>query len=395
MAHVEDRWEKVVSGRKVRTDRYGKGERWRARYLDPNGKERSRTFARKADAERFLATVETDKLRGSYLDPSAGRITVDDFYRDWSSRQIWETNTRLAMDLALRSSELGPMQLANLRRSHVESWVKRMDSKGLAAGTIKTRVNNVRSILRAAMRDQLIAANPADHVTLPRDRRREASMVLPRPEEVAAIMESAEPAFRAFVATAAFAGLRLGEIAGLQIRDIDFLRRSLEVRRQVQRSGRDAIEVRAPKYGSERVVYLADELLEVIAAHITNFRPGDDKTRWLFEASGGNPPHQNTVGHQWRLSCQRAKVTHLTLHDLRHFYASGLIADGCDVVTVQRALGHAKATTTLNTYAHLWPTAEDRTRKAAGGLFRQAVEALQAARKGDTGRSLNAATVRS
>lgn len=58
-----------------------------------------------------------------------------------------------------------------------------------------------------------------------------------------------------------------------------------------------------------------------------------------------------------------------TLHDLRHFYASGLIAAGCDVVTVQRALGHAKATTTLNTYAQLWPTAEDRTRKAAARII--------------------------
>jgi integrase len=59
----------------------------------------------------------------------------------------------------------------------------------------------------------------------------------------------------------------------------------------------------------------------------------------------------------------------MTLHDLRHFCASGLVAAGCDVVTVQRALGHAKATTTLNTYAHLWPSAEDRTRQAAGKLF--------------------------
>jgi hypothetical protein len=59
----------------------------------------------------------------------------------------------------------------------------------------------------------------------------------------------------------------------------------------------------------------------------------------------------------------------VTLHDLRHFYASGLIAAGCDVVTVQRTLGHAKATTTLNTYAHLCPTAEDRTRRAAADLL--------------------------
>ena len=59
----------------------------------------------------------------------------------------------------------------------------------------------------------------------------------------------------------------------------------------------------------------------------------------------------------------------MKLHDLRHFHASGLIASGCDVVTVQRALGHASATTTLNTYSHLWPTAEDRTRRAAEELL--------------------------
>jgi len=57
----------------------------------------------------------------------------------------------------------------------------------------------------------------------------------------------------------------------------------------------------------------------------------------------------------------------------RHYYASGLIAAGCDVVTVQRALGHGKATTTLGTYAHLWPTAEDRTRQAAGELMAAAL----------------------
>ncbi|SDE18326.1 tyrosine-type recombinase/integrase [Rhodococcus tukisamuensis] len=58
------------------------------------------------------------------------------------------------------------------------------------------------------------------------------------------------------------------------------------------------------------------------------------------------------------------------LHDLRHFYASGLIAAGCDVVTVQRALGHSSPTVTLNTYSHLQPDADDRTRRAGDELFR-------------------------
>ena len=155
----------------------------------------------------------------------------------------------------------------------------------------------------------------------------------------------------------------------LHVGDVDYLRRLLVVRRQVQRGRGGAVEVRPPKYGSERSVYLPDELLELLSRHVAAHRPGDKPSRWMFEATPGQPPHQNTVGHQWRQACVRAGVTGVTLHDLRHFYASGLIAAGCDVVTVQRALGHARATTTLNTYAHLWPTAEDRTRRAAGDLL--------------------------
>lgn len=168
-------------------------------------------------------------------------------------------------------------------------------------------------------------------------------MSIPAPEEVGQLMAVADERFQPFIALCTFAGLRLGEAAGVQLGDVDFLRKSLRVSRQVQRVNGGAIDVRPPKYGSERVVYLADSLV--------------------------NAPHQNTVGYWWRKTLRDAGLTGIKLHNLRHFYASGLIAAGCDVVTVQRSLGHAKATTTLNTYAHLWPTAEDRTRKAAESIM--------------------------
>ncbi|MEO7058886.1 MAG: tyrosine-type recombinase/integrase [Lapillicoccus sp.] len=71
---------------------------------------------------------------------------------------------------------------------------------------------------------------------------------------------------------------------------------------------------------------------------------------------------------RWRSTLAKAGVEGVRLHDLRHFFASGLIASGCDVVAVQRSLGHAKSTTTLTTYAHLWPTADDRVRDASARL---------------------------
>ncbi|HUH69784.1 MAG TPA: site-specific integrase, partial [Mycobacterium sp.] len=179
---------------------------------------------------------------------------------------------------------------------------------------------------------------------------------------------AAHPWFAPLVALCAFAGLRLGEAAGVQADDINWLRKTLTVSRQVQRGGGANVTVRGPKYGSERVVYLPDELVVTLAEHVRTYGvlPGG----WLFVGAHGNPPHQDTVRGEWLRTLRRADVTGVKMHDLRHFYASGLIAAGCDVVTVQRALGHASASTTLSTYSHLWPTAEDRTRGAAGQLMR-------------------------
>lgn len=344
---------------------------WRARYRDAAGKEHARHFTRRVDAQRWLDEVAAAVVTGMYVDPQAGKVTVASYYAEWSQRQVWESTTALAMDLAVRSATFADLPIGSVRRSHVERWVKSMTGAGLAPGTVRTRVNNVRAVLRAAARDRVIGTDPSAGVILPRRRRADAAMMLPTTVQVGALLEAADGPWRALLALAAFGGLRLGEAAATRVGDVDFLRRRLLVRRQVQRVSGGAVEIRPPKYGSERTVFLADGLAELLAEHVRLHCPGDDPTRWLFGAGRppyALPPHQNTVGHQWRRACRLAGVAGLKLHDLRHFYASGLIAAGCDVVTVQRALGHAKATTTLDTYAHLWPTAEDRTREAAQGL---------------------------
>ncbi|MFI5434782.1 tyrosine-type recombinase/integrase [Rhodococcus baikonurensis] len=148
----------------------------------------------------------------------------------------------------------------------------------------------------------------------------------------------------------------------------------MNVQRQVQRANGHAIEIRAPKYGSERTIPVPDGLLELLSLHIGHWRhDGADQTRWLFPGQGEHPLHQNSVGYRWRAIRRGIGAEHLHLHHLRHFYASGLIAAGCDVVTVQRALGHSSPSVTLNTYAHLWPDADNRTRAAADAMLREAL----------------------
>ncbi len=191
--------------------------RWRARYRDEAGKEHSKHFMRRHDAQRWLDEVTAAVVTGQYVDPAAGRVTFETYYSQWSQRQVWESTTVRAMDLSARSVTFADVPLAKLRRSHLEQWVKTMSAAGLAAGTIRTRMNNVRSVLRAAVRDRVMATDPSDGVPLPRERRREAAMTLPTTEQVAAILAGSEEWFRPLVALAAFAGLRLGEAAAVQV----------------------------------------------------------------------------------------------------------------------------------------------------------------------------------
>jgi len=376
---------------------------WRARYRDVEGKEHARHFSRKVDAQHWLDEVTASVVTGQYVDPDAGRITFAAYYATWAEQQVWAPGTRKAMDLAVRTATFGDVPLRALRRTHVERTVKTMVDRGLAPGTVRTRYLNLRSVMRAAVRDRLVATDPTDGVVLPRRRRAEVAMQLPTVLMVAQLLAHAAPQFRAFIALAAFGGLRLGEAAAVQAADVDFLRRELRVSRQVQRLDGGEVDIRSPKYGSERVVYLPDGLLQELAAHIAEHRPGDEATRWLFPGEAGNPLHQNSAGYHWRtardaaaealaamaaeerdqharaaLRAQSEDMKSTRLHDLRHWFASGLISAGCDVVTVQRALGHSSATVTLSTYSHLWPTAEDRTRRAAGELVAEVAAATLA-----------------
>ncbi|MBU2662863.1 hypothetical protein KOI35_05015 [Actinoplanes bogorensis] len=185
--------------------------KWRARYRDEAGKEHARHFARKVDAQRWLDEVTAATVTGTYVDPKAGLMTFARYFAEWSERQVWATGTGRAMRLAAGCVTFPDVPLKALHRSHVEAWVKAMEARGLAPGTIKTRVQNVRTVLRAAVRDRLIASNPSDGVKLPRQRRAEAAMEIPTPDLVRAILEAAPAWFRVFIALAAFAGLRLGE----------------------------------------------------------------------------------------------------------------------------------------------------------------------------------------
>lgn len=169
--------------------------RWRARYRDEDGKEHARHLRQRQDAQHWIGIAAAAVVTGQNVDPKAGRVTFASFYREWSTRQVWETTTLNAMALSVRTVTFAAVPLNRIQRSHVEQWVKVMAEAGLKPGTIRTRTNNVRAVLRAAVRDRVIALDLSAGVTLPRDWRRVASLRRASPRQVAAIPAAADDRF--------------------------------------------------------------------------------------------------------------------------------------------------------------------------------------------------------
>lgn len=347
--------------------------KYRARYRDPDGKEHSKHFELARDAKEWLALETASISLGSWVNPRAGKITWTEWSTEWVERQSWAKGTREAALTALESVPWGSSSVRSVKTSHVQAWVRAEDKRGLAASTIKTRLNYVQMCFRAAKLDKIIAESPAAGVKPPRQRKREVTMKVLTAKQVASALHAAGE-FEPFVAVCVFAGLRLGEAAGLQLGDVNFLKRTIRVERQVQGSTIGSTEIVPPKAGSERDVFIPDELANILSAHVATERisRADDH---LFRTPLGRLYNRNSAGEEWRRIRTEAKLpADLTLHSLRHTFASNLIASGCDVVTVQRALGHSQPSITLNVYSHLWPSAEDKTRTATADFMSEVLE---------------------
>ncbi len=364
---------RVVVDEKTRRPKAVTVDRYRARYRDETGREHARHFAKKAGAQSWLDDATAGLVRGDWVDPAAGKVTFRQWWHEWATSQDWAAGTKATADQVIASITFAEVPIRAVTENHVRQWMKgqRLPGPkrrvGLAASTRRTRFNYVRMCFAAAVRARLIRLDPTAPITPPKVPKAETKMRIPAPDQVARALDAAHLEFRGFIAVCAFAGLRLGEAAGVQLGDVDFLRRTLSVERQIQGQVNGRASATSPKYESARIIYLPDDLVTMLSRHLEQIELfGEDG--YLFSLRG-YVYNRNSAGNQWRRLRAKVGMDEFTLHDLRHFYASGLIAAGCDVVTVQHALGHSSPSITLNIYSHLWPKAEDRTRSAAAGLM--------------------------
>ncbi|MFC7382858.1 site-specific integrase [Sphaerisporangium rhizosphaerae] len=329
--------------------------KWRARYRDQAGKEHARHFVRKVDAQRWLDEETASLVTGRYVDPKARKTTVDEWCDRWlegyGSRR--ESTVRQAkVHLAQIRKEFGPLPLGGVRPSMVKTWCARLLAEGSAQSYVFALHSRLSQVMTDAVIDGLVAANPCSRRTSP-------GAGKPRPylateAQVWELYDRAEEKYRAAILLGAFAGLRLGEACGLRIEDVHFLRREIA----------PAVQYPAEPLKtdmSRETIPIADALVTVLAQQVG----GREEGTVLVDDDGGALGPWKVERHMRRI---RRGVDGLPdgfrFHDLRHFYASLLIASGADVKVVQHRLRHASAKTTLDTYGHLWPDSDESTRTA-------------------------------
>ncbi len=355
--------------------------RWRARYRDAAGREHARHFARKVDAQRWLDETTASVVTGTYVSPGAGRVTFREYAEGWRSRQVHRAGTLAQVEGHLNRyvyPTLGNRPLDSILPSDVQALVKSLQAT-LAPATTLVVYRYVGAIFKAAVLDRRIAVTPCVGVALPRVEKRR---VVPMPtEDVVALTAALPQRYRAMVTLAAGTGLRQGEVWGLTPDRVDFLRRTARVDRQlVGISGREPTLGPPKTEASYRTVPLPQVVVEALAEHMRVFPPAPGAP--IFTGSSGQFLRRSTFGEVWHRACRDAGVSGHTFHSLRHYYASLLIRHGESVKTVQARLGHKSAAETLDTYSHLWPDSDDRTREAVDRVLGSAADSVRTERTG-------------
>ena len=334
------------------------GRRYRVRYRKPDQTQTDkRGFRTKREAELFLASVELDKARGGYIDPGRARVTIEQWMDIWlSSRTDVRATTRDRIEGIVTkhvNPKLGHLPLSDLTRLGVQQWASKLPGE---PATVRKIVLVLSGALQLAVEDGRLSHNPAAALRLARTvqkRKRYLSHA-----EVGALAQAvgqqpygAELGYDILVLVLAYCGLRWGEASGLRVKDVDLERSRLNIEvTVVMVKGHQREE--APKDYEHRSIPIPAFLRPHLARQIAGRSPNSP----VFYGQRTGTWLRNAVFRLGWFNDAAASIglTGLTPHELRHTAASLAISAGANVKAVQRMLGHAKASVTLDVYADLF-----------------------------------------
>ncbi|HEX9121950.1 MAG TPA: site-specific integrase [Actinomycetota bacterium] len=327
-------------------------DRYRAWYRDAAYRNVGKVFKRKDDAEAFLRQKAHEDVTGTLADTRAGQQTLQELYdevhaeRDYAPatvkmhEQVW----------AVVGPTLGSRRIGVIRPAHVGTAVAKFSGQAMQA---KAR-SVLSSMFSQAKAKGRIVTNPAE---APRRKKTRAErMAEPKTsvdehryigeDDLAQLVAEMPERYRALVELMAYAGLRPGEAYALRVGKFDPDERTLDI---------DTSITGHTKTGEARRLVLPAVLAQTLTAHIESYSDPSNPEALMFPTRDGSMLTLSGFRSIFQRASARADVNHgLSPNDLRHYAAAFAIGQGASVYAVQRMLGHAKPSITLDIYGSLW-----------------------------------------
>jgi len=346
----------------------------------PAGHSRRKVFDRKRDAERWLNENEVAKQDRRWVDPAAGRERLGEWAERWyATTAALRPTTRRDYRVLLDNQVLpafAAAQLADLDALAVREWLAGLVGGGLSAKRARKAYQVLAQVLDAAVDGGKLTRNVAAGVKLPKVQRREMGFLDAR--QVEALADAIDPRYPTLVRVAAYTGLRPCELVALRVGRLDLLRGTVRVAEAAPEvAGR--LEWGGVKTHEARTVRLPRSLAAEVGAYLADRPRGPEDL--VFTAPLGGPLRQSKFVPGYFKPAVRAAGLPATLrfYDLRHTAASLLIREGASVKAVQKQLGHATASITLDTYGHLFPDELDQLAERLEDVRVRALAARRAA----------------
>jgi integrase len=425
MARVKDLWlseiktkdsagNTVIEKRKTKKHPDNGGnknaKRWLATWNDPDGREVTKAFDKKTQAENYAKKMEGDADRGDYIEPKAGREKFDDLAGKFLRLRAVGGTTREKYDQVYRNqvkAAFGERSVKSVRASEILEWLRSPEISKLSPSIQGIAYMIVAGVFDLAVADKLRRDNPARSKIVPAPPKGDPAHRDPwTPEQVWKITAAHPQRYRAIPECAAGLGLRQGEALALAEDDFDFESMKVHVRRQVTRVGRLWV-FKLPKEGKERTVPLSRGLAAVVEAHIAAWPPRPYELPWLNETGTvAADPHACRLLFRWQSTDPRTSGKHIKstrydqslwnpalaaagiiappavvdgrglayrggaegngTHVLRHFYSTTLQDAGVSLAGVMEFMGHSKKgqPVTLGVYGHVTEETFEQARQA-------------------------------
>jgi len=317
----------------------------------------------KKQAEAELRKMISDLETGNIYTPSAIKLSawMDTWLATYlpNIEQTTKDGYKEKIDLYIKPV-LGHFPLKALKNNDIQVWVNALKQKGLAPKTIRNAYNNLNAALKKAVILRMIPHNPCEGTALPKLQKPQTNIY-----DIAAIQHALTIAddlsTYLVILLGASVGLRRGEMAALQWKDIDFEKSTISITQNRVHTSEGVIEKSPKTQAGKRTITIGQDVAGALRDAKTIYdeavrnKPCFKNLDHVLFKDNGEPFHPDSLTQKWERFVAKHNLPHIRLHDLRHSNATAMIAAGINAKVVQHRLGHANVSVTLNTYTHVLP----------------------------------------